>query len=240
MRAMPTDIPIVFDRVTVTAGSLPILTDVSLELHAGSLTALLGPNGSGKTTFLRTAMGLVQQSEGRVTWGGRERAPPARRAFVFQRPVPLRRTTRGNVLFALATAGVASNERRTRADALLDSVGLGHKAAVPARRLSGGEKQRLAFARAMARNPEVLFLDEPTANLDPQATKAIEDLIARIAASGVKVVMATHDLGSVRRLADEAVLIHRGQIVERGPASSLLSAPISQAARAFIAGELLV
>jgi tungstate transport system ATP-binding protein len=214
MRAPDNDLPIVFDAVTVRA--------------------------SGKTTLLRVAMGLLAPTDGRITWGGREHVAPRRRAFVFQRPVMLRRSAAGNVRYALATAGVARAERAARTDELLARVGLTALAERPARRLSGGEQQRLALARALARNPTVLFLDEPTASLDPAATKAIEDMVVAIAGSGVKVVMATHDLGEARRLAGEIVLMHRGAIVETGPAATFFAAPQTDDARKFIAGELLV
>jgi tungstate transport system ATP-binding protein len=106
--------------------------------------------------------------------------------------------------------------------------------------LSGGEQQRLALARALARDPEVLFLDEPTASLDPAATKAIEDIVRTVAARGVKVVMATHDLGEAKRLAGDVVLIHRGRLIETAPAAEFFATPRTQKARKFIAGELLV
>jgi tungstate transport system ATP-binding protein len=166
--------------------------------------------------------------------------PPLRRSFVFQRPVMLRRSAAGNVRYALATAGVPRRDRAARAQALLARVGLADLAERPARRLSGGEQQRLSLARALARDPAVLLLDEPTASLDPAATKTIEDLIASIAASGVKVAMATHDLGEARRLAGEIILMHRGRIVETGPATDFFRAPQSEHAKTFIAGELLV
>jgi len=240
MRAPDSDLPIVLDGVTVQAGAVTILDRLSLRLDAGAPTVLIGPNGSGKTTLLRIAMGLMQPSAGSISWGGRAAVPPRRRAFVFQRPAMLRRSAVGNVRYALASAGVAGAERAARAHDLLDRVGLADRGDRPARRLSGGEQQRLALARALARDPTVLFLDEPTASLDPAATKAIEDLVAAIAASGVKVVMATHDLGEARRLAGDVVLLHRGRIVEAGPAASIFTAAQTEDAKRFIAGELLV
>jgi len=110
----------------------------------------------------------------------------------------------------------------------------------PARRLSGGEQQRLALARALARDPSVLFLDEPTASLDPASTKAIEDMIRAVSRRGIKVVMSTHDLGEARRLAGEVVLLHRGRLVEAAAASRFFDAPQTLEARTFVAGELLV
>ena len=240
MRAPESDLPIVFDGVTVRAGAVTILDGLSLRLEAGAPTVLIGPNGSGKTTFLRAAMGLIRPAAGRIAWGGRTDVPPARRAFVFQRPAMLRRSALGNVRYALASVGVARADRAVRAQELLARVGLANLADRPARRLSGGEQQRLAIARALARNPAVLFLDEPTASLDPTATKTMEDLIAAIAASGVKVVMATHDLAEARRLAGEIALLHRGRIVEAAPAAAFFAAPQTDEAKRFIAGDLLV
>ena len=130
--------------------------------------------------------------------------------------------------------------RSGRVDELLSLVGLAGLGRRPARRLSGGEQQRLALARALARDPAVLFLDEPTASLDPASTKAIEDIIRAIAASGIKIVMSTHDLGEARRIAGEIILLHRGCVIESASAVELLNSPRTAEARAFLAGELLV
>jgi tungstate transport system ATP-binding protein len=160
--------------------------------------------------------------------------------MVFQRPAMLRRSVAGNIRYALAAAGVARAQRAARTAELLTLVGLGGLAQRPARRISGGEQQRLALARALAKNPAVLFLDEPTASLDPAATKAVEDVIGAIAARGIKVVMATHDLGEARRIAGEIVLLHRGRVIEGGASAQFFEAPLTEEARKFIAGELLV
>ena len=240
MRAPPTDLPIVLDGASVRVRELTILDRVSLALAPGAPTVLIGPNGAGKTTLLRAAMGLLPATAGLITWAGREHSPPTRRAIVFQRPVMLRRSAAANVGYALAGIGLGRAARPARVAELLDLVGLSGLGARPARRLSGGEQQRLALARALARDPEVLFLDEPTASLDPAATKAIEDVIRVIAARGIKVVMATHDLGEARRLAGDIVLLHRGRLIEHAPAAEIFAAPRSEEARRFIAGELLV
>jgi tungstate transport system ATP-binding protein len=240
MRALSGDLPIKFDNVTVTDGNVTILDRVTLQIEAGAPTVLIGPNGSGKTTLLRTAMGLMAPTQGRITWGGLEESPPLRRAFVFQRPAMLRRSAAGNLRYALRVARVAKAKRDGRIEDLLTLVGLDGLGSRPARRLSGGEQQRLALARALARDPAVLFLDEPTASLDPASTKAIEESIRTVAASGIKVVMSTHDLGEARRLAGEIVLLHRGRVIESGQAADLLTSPKIGEARAFIAGELLI
>jgi tungstate transport system ATP-binding protein len=237
---MLTDLPIMLTDVSVRAGEVTIVDRVTLKLRSGAPSVIIGPNGAGKTTLLRILMGLIPPGSGAVTWGGREHAPPHRRAFVFQRPAMLRRSAAGNIAYALAAAGHPRHGRAERSADLLRLVGLTALRDRPARRLSGGEQQRLALARALARDPEVLFLDEPTASLDPAATKAIEDLVATIAARGIKVVMSTHDLAQARRLAGEIVLMHRGRIIESRDATAFFSFPDTPEGRAFIAGELLV
>jgi len=239
MRGPPTDVPIVFQDVSVRARDVAIVDRISLWFAPGPPTVLIGPNGAGKTTLLRLAMGLLKPTGGRVTWGGRVDVPPKRRAIVLQRPVMLRRRTAANIEYALASAGIARADWPARAAELLDLVGLEGLGARPARRLSGGEQQRLALARALARDPEVLFLDEPTASLDPAATKAVEDVIRAVAARGIKVVMATHDLGEARRLAGDIMLMHRGRVLEGGPVAEFFAQPKTDGGRHFIAGDLL-
>ena len=237
---VPTDLPILFQHVDIAAGSVPLLEGIELVLQPGAPTVLIGPNGAGKTTLLRAAMGLIAPTRGRISWAGREQAPPTRRAIVFQRPVMLRRSAAANLAYALGAAAIPAASRGRRRDELLALVGLAPLAARPARRLSGGEQQRLALARALARDPSVLFLDEPTSSLDPAATKAIEDLIVTVAGRGIKVVLSTHDLGQARRLAGEILLLHRGRLIETGPAAAFFDAPRTEEARRFVAGELLI
>lgn len=240
MRAPPSELPIRFEDVTLSAGAVTVVDRISLVIHPGAPTVLIGPNGSGKTTLLRLAMGLISPSRGRVTWGGVADVPPTRRAIVFQRPVMLRRSAAGNIRYALRAAHIPSERHEARVAELLALVGLADIALRPARQLSGGEQQRLALARALARDPTVLFLDEPTASLDPAATKAVEDIVRAIAGRGIKVVMATHDLGEARRLAGDIVLLHRGRIAEIADAQGFFRAPKTPEARTFVAGDLLL
>jgi tungstate transport system ATP-binding protein len=240
MRAPVSDLPLLLVNARIVAGATAILDEVTLSIVAGSPTVLIGPNGSGKTTLLRAAMGLIPLTSGRITWGGRETASPERSAIMFQRPAMLRRSAASNIRYALAAANIPRGQRQQRADELLALVGLDGLGRRPARRLSGGEQQRLALARALARDPAILFLDEPTASLDPYATKTIEDIIRAVSARGVKVVMSTHDLGQARRLAGDIVLLHRGRLIETAPADTFFAGPRTQEARKFIAGELLV
>jgi tungstate transport system ATP-binding protein len=237
MRAPASDLPLVLTGATIAAGAVTIVDKVSLTFDVGAPTMLIGPNGSGKTTLLRAAMGLLPLTSGRITWGGREHAPPAHRAIVFQRPAMLRRSAAANVDYALAATDMPRAERIAELLALVGLSGLGER---PARRLSGGEQQRLALARALARDPAILFLDEPTASLDPAATKAIEDIVRAVAARGVKVILSTHDLGQARRLGGDVALLHRGRLIEHAPAETFFAQPRTQEARKFVAGELLV
>jgi tungstate transport system ATP-binding protein len=240
MRAPASDLPLVFSNASVMRRDITILDSITLTIAPGPPTILIGPNGSGKTTLLRVAMGLIPLSGGSISWGGRENASPERRAITFQRPAMLRRSACANVRYALGAAAVPRVQRHKRAAELLTMVGLDALASRPARRLSGGEQQRLALARALARDPAVLFLDEPTASLDPYATKAIEDIVQVVGARGVKIVMSTHDLGQARRLAGDVVMLHRGRLVENAPAPEFFLTPLTEEARKFIAGELLV
>ena len=240
MRAPASELPILLESACVDAKDVRILSDVTLRLASGAPTILIGPNGAGKTTVLRLVMGLIAPSAGRISWGGRDRTEGRRLAMVSQRPVMLRRSAFANVTYALAAAGVAWARRSERAQDLLAQVGLSAQAARPARRLSGGEQQRLALARALARDPEVLCLDEPTASLDPANTKAVEEIVRAIAASGVKVVMATHDLGQARRLAGDVVLLVGGRICEKAPAQQFFSSPVTPEAAAFVRGDLVI
>jgi len=240
MRPPALDLPIMFIDVRVTAGAMAILDGVTLTISPGPPTVLIGPNGAGKTTLLRAAMGLVRPSSGFITWSGRESSDPRHRAIMFQRPAMLRRSAGGNVRYALAAAGLSRGKRHERAAALLTEVGLAGLDRRPARRLSGGEQQRLALARALARDPGVLFLDEPAASLDPAATKSIEDIVRAVSARGVKVVMSTHDLGQAKRLAGNIVLMHRGRLIENTSATQFFATPRTEEGCKFVAGELLV
>ena len=238
MRAPPSDLPIVFEQVSLQAGEVAILRGVSLVLRPGAPTALIGPNGAGKTTLIRLAASLMAPTSGRVTWGGKPGTDGARFAVVFQRPVMLRRSAAANVAYAVPRC--LGRERRLRTNELLLQVGLAHLAQRPARRLSGGEQQRLALARALAREPEVLFLDEPTASLDPASTKTVEDVIRTTAASGTKIVIATQNLGQARRLAADVAFMLRGRVHEVGAAEQFFHAPQTAEAAAFLNGDLVV
>jgi tungstate transport system ATP-binding protein len=232
-------LPLVLEGVGFDAGGRTIVDRIDLVVDAGPRTVVLGPNGAGKSVLLRLCHGLLAPTRGRVRWAHAERAGEARRqAMVFQRPVLLRRSVLGNLLFALAVAHVPRRARETRARDALARVGLAGFGDRPARVLSGGEQQRLALARAWMLQPEVLFLDEPTANLDPGATREIETIVQSIHASGTKIVMVTHNLGQAQRLADEILFVDRGRIAERSAVDRFFVRPATPEADAFLKGEL--
>ncbi|HEX4894373.1 MAG TPA: ATP-binding cassette domain-containing protein [Hyphomicrobiaceae bacterium] len=238
MEAGTAGVALDLDRVSFRVGATSILSNVSLDIGWGHPTVLMGPNGSGKTTLLRVMMALAEPTSGRITLASRRDGRPSVRAFVFQKPVMLKRSAAANVAFALKTCGKPADPAVVQS--LLQRVGLRALSDRPARRLSGGEQQRLALARALALDPDILLLDEPTASLDPAQTKAVEEIIAEAARSGVKIVMATHDIGQARRLAGEVVFLAHGRVVEQTPALTFFGHPRSKQARAFLAGDLVI
>lgn len=230
-------LPLVLDRVSFAANGRTIIDRVSIEIGAGPRTIILGPNGAGKSVLMRLCHGLLKPTAGRVEWRG-TRNGRDRQAMVFQRPVMLRRSALANVVYGLKLSGVSPRERELRARDVLEAVGLATIAGRSARVLSGGEQQKLALARAWALGPEVLFLDEPTANLDPGATRDVETIIGQIGAGGTKIVMTTHNLGQAKRLGDEILFLNQGRLVERAPVDRFFTQPASAEAEAFISGEL--
>jgi tungstate transport system ATP-binding protein len=224
------------------AGGRRLIDHIDLTLRPSVRTVVMGPNGAGKSLMLRLLHGLLLPSAGAILWGGRpaDDAVRLRQAMVFQRPVLLRRAALANVTHALRSRGMPRRERWERAQQVMSAAGLGALARTPARLLSGGEQQRLAMARALSLAPDVLFLDEPTANLDPASTLAIERLIQHAHERGTKIVLVTHDVGQARRLADEVVFLHRGRIEEHSPAARFFDAPASPRARAFLDGRLVL
>jgi tungstate transport system ATP-binding protein len=232
-------LPLRLHDVSFAAGGRAIIDQISLEIEAGPSTIILGANGAGKSVLMRLMHGLLDPSSGRIEWSAPEQPrAPRKQAMVFQRPVLLRRSAQANIAYALKIAGIGEPQRGALVREALESVGLAHLAHRPARVLSGGEQQRLALARAWALHPEVLFLDEPTASLDPSATREIESVIRAFDAAGTKIVMATHNLGQARRLGDEILFLDQGRLVERAPVGPFFEKPQSAQAAAFIKGEL--
>jgi tungstate transport system ATP-binding protein len=239
-QAMRTLFPLKLREVCFEAGGKHLIDHISCACDGRPCTVVLGPNGAGKSLLLRLCHGLIRASSGSIRWNGME-VDAARRsqAMVLQRPVLLRRSVAANISYALGVRGVPRRQRQSLASEALAQAGLLDLAARPARVLSGGEQQRLALARAWALKPQVLLLDEPTANLDPAATQAVETLLAQVYKAGTRIIMTTHDLGQARRLADEVLFLYRGRLLEHGPASEFFSTPQSKEAEAFLEGRLL-
>ena len=237
-----TDIlPLELRNISYDVDGLRLIEGVSLTVANGPLTMIVGPNGAGKSLLLRLCHGLLTPTDGAVVWGGPRQSDAAlRQAMVFQRPVVLRRSVFANVEYPLKLRGTAKTARRRRVLEALQRTGIEHLQNRQATVLSGGEQQKLALARAWTLEPEILFLDEPTASLDPASTLDIEQLIGDIHASGIKVMMTSHNLGQLRRLADEVIFLSNGQVVEKADALSFLSDPKSPQAQAYLAGEIAV
>lgn len=236
----PSILPLELRDLAFEVGHQRLLKDISCTLLAGERSIIIGPNGAGKSLLLRLCHGLLTPSAGQILWHGAANGDPRPfQAMVFQRPVMLRRSVKANISFALEQRRVPRNERRTLIEEALEQTGLSRFAKVSARVLSYGEQQRLALARVWAMKPQVLFLDEPTASLDPAATHVIEQVITAMHESGTKIVMTTHDLGQARRLAHEVLFLHRGRLREKSPAEAFFSEPRDDFAKAFLRGELL-
>lgn len=234
-------LPLVFEGVSYEIGGTKLIKDISASFEAGSVTVVLGPNGAGKSLFLRLGHGLIRPSGGRVFWRGPDGVvnPGRGQAMVFQRPTMLRRSVAANLHHALKQRRIARPRRHEIVEDMLQRTGLTRLAKSPARSLSVGEQQRLAVARAWSVEPQVLFMDEPAAALDPAATHALEDIMAAIQAAGTKIIMSTQDLSQARRLADEVVFLNRGRMLEQAPAERFFEHPENDLAEAFLNGELL-
>ena len=232
-------LPLELDQLTFSAGNAAIIRGISARIEAGPRSVILGPNGAGKSVLMRLCHGLLTPTSGRIVWHGSKNGDVRRhQAMVFQRPVMLRRSALANVMYGLKLAGKSRSQAELRAMDVLEVVGLAQHAERAARVLSGGEQQRLALARAWALGPDVLFLDEPTANLDPASTQDIEHIINAIHASGTKIIMTTHNLGQARRLGDEILFISNGRLMEHTPIDRFFRQPASAEAAVFIKGEM--
>jgi tungstate transport system ATP-binding protein len=220
------------DDVHLALDGRTILAGLTFVVPAHGVTALIGPNGAGKSVTLRVIDRLLCPDSGTV------HVAPGRSAFVFQRTALVRASAAANVALALAPLGLCHRKRAERVASALTRVGLADRAKDAATRFSGGEQQRLALARAWALRPTLLLLDEPTASLDPAATAIVEDLVAEMAEAGTTVLLVSHNLGQVARLAARVVVLDAGRAVEQGPTRSILSSPRTPEARAYLTGEL--
>ncbi len=217
-----------------------LIGPLSTTISAEGFSIVMGPNGAGKTTFLRMLHGMERLKRGgSLRWQCAEKEARTRQAFVFQAPIMMRRSALDNVAYPLILHGVGRKDARRQAAAWLERVGLGDSSTKQATILSGGERQKLAIARALIRGPDVLFLDEPCANLDGRATREVEAVLKDAHDGGTRIVMATHDLGQAKRLAQDVWFIHHGNILEITAAEQFFTQPTTTEARAFVSGDIV-
>ncbi|WP_380058658.1 ATP-binding cassette domain-containing protein [Falsihalocynthiibacter sp. SS001] len=230
-------LPLTIEHATVRRRGRRLIGPISHVLSPEGLTIVMGPNGAGKTSLLRMMHGVVRHSEGQVSWAQPQEIAEKKQAFVFQSPIMLRRSVLKNLTYPLEL--IKAPNAPDRASEWAARIGLEDKLELPAPRLSGGEKQKLTLARALIRGPEVLFLDEPCANLDGSATKDIEAILHEATQAGTRIVMSTHDMGQARRLATDVIFMLGGKIHEKGTAQSIFSAPERIETKRFLSGEIV-
>ncbi|WP_179381598.1 ATP-binding cassette domain-containing protein [Jannaschia marina] len=232
-------LPLTLRGATLRRRGRRLVGPVDLTLGPCGVTVAIGPNGSGKTSLLRMMHGLQRVAEGAVDWSLPEAEARQRQAYVFQHPIALRRSVLANLAYPLRLRGVTRAGARAKAEEIAARFDLTAQLGQSAPSLSGGEMQRLALARALITMPEVLFADEPCAALDGAATREIEGHLTAAAASGTRLVMATHDMGQARRIADEVVFLLHGRIHESGPAARFFAGPSTPEAAAFLRGDIV-
>jgi len=231
--------PIQFKDLSVILGQKIILDKINCKIKSNSITAVLGPNGAGKSIFLQTINGLFSVQSGRLTFNLMEINQEIRKqqAMVFQNPVLLRRTVIANLQFISNLRNKESNRLLKK---ILSKVGLEGYEKKPARLLSGGEKQRLSMARALIINPNLLLLDEPTANLDPYSLKLIEDLVLEENSIGKTIIFTTHDMSQAKRLATDVIFLNKGKVLEQTISKTFFKSPKTLEAQKYINGEILI
>ena len=231
--------PIQFKDLSVILGQKIILDKINCKIKSNSITAVLGPNGAGKSIFLQTINGLFSIQSGRLTFNLMEINQEIRKqqAMVFQNPVLLRRTVIANLQFISNLRNKESNRLLKK---ILSKVGLEGYEKKPARLLSGGEKQRLSMARALIINPNLLLLDEPTANLDPYSLKLIEDLVLEENSIGKTIIFTTHDMSQAKRLATDVIFLNKGKVLEQTISKTFFKSPKTLEAQKYINGEILI
>lgn len=232
-------LPLELSGVVAKVRGKQLLGPVDLTIGATGLTVVMGPNGAGKTTLLRVMHGLQRITAGTLTWSAEKTVARQKQAFVFQSPIMMRRRVIDSIAYPLILHGVDKRSARIRAKEWAIRVGLGHVLQEGAPMISGGEKQKLAVARALINTPEILFLDEPCANLDGRSTREIEAVLKQAELAGTRIVMATHNLGQARRLASDVIFVHGGKILEITPANTFFDSPQTPQAKAFIQGDIV-
>ena len=233
-------LPIVATDLVYDTDKVNLLTINRLCFNDIGPTVIIGPNGAGKSLLLRLLHGLVTPTHGRITFGGADpdKAIRHRQSMVFQRPVILRRSVAANLAYPLHGYPVLGKQARIKQ--ALSVASLLSKSNQAARTLSGGEQQLLSVLRALITDPDVLFLDEPTSNLDPSMTHRIESMILQASKNGTKVIMVSHDMGQAKRIASDVVVCHAGTLIEHSDAGQFFDRPATTIAEKFISGHLII
>ena len=232
--------PLRVTDVKINIKSKRLIGPINLEIEQNGISILLGANGSGKTTLLEALHGLRKLSSGKVEWNISNSQAAAEQAFVFQSPIMLRRTVAENLAFPLKVRRLSKLTTTTEVMMWAKKIGLEDKIKQQAMLLSGGEMQAIAVARALITKPKMLFLDEPTASLDGATKKAIEDILISASNNGTKILMSTHDLGQLKRLARDIIFLHNGIVEAHCSKEEFLTKPASKAAKQFLAGDIVL
>lgn len=232
-------LPLNVKNASVKKRDKRIIGPIDIKITAEGFTIIMGPNGSGKTSLLRLLHGLENPRDGTVSWNSDIENVRQNQSFVFQTPIMLKRTVIENIIYPLKLRGISKDTAMKAAKEWVSKINLEASSNVKACFLSGGEKQKLAIARALATKPQLLFLDEPTANLDGSATKEIEKLLQDAQKAGTRILMTTHDIGQGKRLADDVIFLYRGTIHEYGRAKNFFKKTGTQEAQAFLNGDIL-
>ncbi|MCF6444241.1 ATP-binding cassette domain-containing protein [Nereida sp. MMG025] len=231
--------PLVLQAAETSRRGKRLIGPIDLSLEGHGVTVVIGPNGAGKTTLLRLMHGTARLNKGSVQWACDTAKAREAQAFVFQRPVMLRRTVRENLMYPLRLKGARKTDAHARAETAARAVGLEDFLERSAVVLSGGEQQKLAIARALITKPALVFLDEPTSSLDGRATRDIEGILQEAKAAGTRLIMSTHDMGQARRIADDVVFLVNGSVGEQDAASTFFDSPKTEQARAFLRGDII-
>ena len=236
--SVETLIKLELSSVCFRTGEQLLLDNISTTISNPGITVIMGANGAGKSLLIRMVHGLLEPSSGEIHWNGKliDLELRRRQAMVFQKPVLMRRSVAANIDFVLKSRASHCQHKR---DQILREAGLFEQRSQPARLLSGGEQQRLALARALATDPEILLLDEPSASLDSATTIQIENLLKQTRARGVQIILVTHDIGQARRLADDVIFMHAGKLLEHSSAEAFFKSPSSEYAKAYLEGRLI-
>jgi len=232
--------PLNVSGAEISVESKRLIGPINLIIKQKCISVVLGANGSGKTTLLEALHGLRKLSKGKLEWSIPNNLAAKEQAFVFQAPIMLRRSVLENLIYPLVVKQIRKSVAVEEAMHWVQKIGLENKIHQQAPLLSGGEMQAVAVARALISKPKMLFLDEPTASLDGLAKKTIEDILFSAANKGTKIVMSTHDLGQVKRLADDLIYHHKGVVESHSSKDEFLTSPPSKAAQQFLAGDIVI